>query len=142
MRFLDYLRTPESPIDDAIAPDTLALLGHSFGGAAGLYALQGSSDIPNSPFGEFARPKELAGGIFFGTDLRPSLGNEQPSPPVPLINNNDLPTDLILGSNDGISDRLPRSTHMRSPKGFPNGLGIRDRNPLGRRKELIMHGIL
>ena len=100
----DYLRTPESTIDDAIDPDTLVLLGHSFGGAAGLYALQGGSNIPNDPFGEFNRPEELAGGIFFGTDLRPSLGNEQPSPPVPLIDNNDLPTGLILGSNDGISD--------------------------------------
>ena len=100
----DYLRTPESPIDDAIDPDTLALLGHSFGGAAGLYALQGGSNTPNSPFGEFDRPEELAGGIFFGTDLRPSLGSGQPSPPVPLIDNNDLPTGLILGSNDGISD--------------------------------------
>ena len=100
----DYLRTPESPIDDAIDPDTLALLGHSFGGAAGLYALQGGSNIPNDPFGEFERPEELAGGIFFGTDLRPSLGNGQPSPSVPLIDNNDLPTGLILGSNDGISD--------------------------------------
>lgn len=100
----DYLRTPESPVDDAIDPDTLVLLGHSFGGAAGLYALQGSCNIPNCPFGEFERPEELAGGIFFGTDLRPSLGNGQPSPPVPLIDNNDLPTGLILGSNDGISD--------------------------------------
>ena len=100
----DYLRTPESPIDDAIDPDTLALLGHSFGGAAGLYALQGGSNTPNSPFGKFDRPEELAGGIFFGTDLRPSLGSGQPSPPVPLIDNNDLPTGLILGSNDGISD--------------------------------------
>ena len=100
----DYLRTPESPIDDAIDPDTLALLGHSFGGAAGLYALQGGSNIPNDPFGEFERPEELAGGIFFGTDLRPSLGNGQPSPPVPLIDNNDLPTGLVLGDNDGISD--------------------------------------
>ncbi len=99
----DYLRTPESPIDDAIDPDTLVLLGHSFGGAAGLYALQGTCDIPNCPFGEFDRPEELAGGIFFGTDLKPSLGNNQPSPPVPLIDNNDLPTGLILGSNDGIS---------------------------------------
>ena len=50
------------------------------------------------------RPEELAGGIFFGTDLRPSLGSGQPSPPVPLIDNNDLPTGLILGSNDSISD--------------------------------------
>ena len=100
----DYLRTPESPVDDAIAPDTLVLLGHSFGGAAGLYALQGGSNLPNDPFGEFDRPEELAGGIFFGTDLRPSLGSGQPSPPVPLIDNNDLPTGLILGSNDGISD--------------------------------------
>ena len=104
----DYIRSAESPIDEAINPDTLVLSGHSFGGAVGLSAIQGSCNLANCPFGEFDRHEELAGGIFFGTDLKPSLGNEQPSPPVPLIDNNDLPTGLILGSNDNIS--LPEET--------------------------------
>ena len=101
----DYIRDPESPVVDAIDPDKLALLGHSFGGAAGLYAIQGFSNIPNSPLGEFNRPDELVGGVFFGTDLRPSLNVPEAEPiPIPPLDNADIPTALILGTNDGISD--------------------------------------
>ena len=102
----DYIRDPEvSPVADSVDPDKLALLGHSFGGAAGLYALQGSSNIPNSPLGEFDRPDELAGGVFFGTDLRPSLNTDENAEPIPIppLDNADIPAALILGTNDGIS---------------------------------------
>ena len=102
----DYIRSSESPVSNAIDPNKLVLLGHSFGGAAGLYAIQGSSNIPNSPFGEFDRPNELVGGVFFGTDLRPSLNAEENAEliPIPPLDNADIPTALILGTNDGISD--------------------------------------
>ena len=79
-----------------------------------LYAIQGSSNILNSPFGEFAtrsdaegsRPDELVGGVFFGTDLRFSLNTDENAEPtsIPTLDNADLPTALILGTNDGIFD--------------------------------------
>ena len=98
----DYVRDPESPIAEAIDPSKLALLGHSFGGAVGLSAVRGSCPFPNCPFGEFDRPDELVGAAFFGTDFQPSP-EEGGSDSVPLIDNADIPTALILGKNDGIS---------------------------------------
>ena len=103
----DYVRDPEvSPIADLLAPDKLVLLGHSFGGAVGLSALQGFCPFPFCPFGEFDRPEQLVGAAFFGTSFKPSsnIGGG----PVPLIDNVDIPTALILGSNDGIA--LPADT--------------------------------
>ena len=99
---LDYVRGSESPIAEAIAPEQLVVLGHSFGGAVGLSAVRGSCPFPNCPFGEFNRPDELVGAAFFGTDFLPSA-MEGGSGSVPLIDNADIPTALILGSNDGIS---------------------------------------
>ena len=99
---LDYVRGSESPIAEAIDPEQLVVLGHSFGGAVGLSAVQGSCPFPNCPFGEFDRPDELVGAAFFGTDFQPSPA-EGGSGLVPLIDNADIPTALILGSNDGIS---------------------------------------
>ena len=133
----DYLRDPESPVAEAIDPDKLVLLGHSLGGAAGLYALQGSCDLENCPFGEFDRPDELSRGVFFGTDLRPTLGTEGDPEPIPLLDNAELPTALILGTNDGIS--FPSETEetyeqiQDSPKALisvegANHFGITDNN--------------
>lgn len=103
----DYVRDPEvSPIVDAIDPNKLVLLGHSFGGAVGLSALQGFCPFPFCPFGEFDRPDELVGAAFFGTNFKPAsnIGGGQ----VPPIDNAGIPTALILGSNDGIA--LPADT--------------------------------
>ena len=103
----DYIRDPQvSPIVDEIDPNKLVLLGHSFGGAVGLSALQGFCPFPFCPFGEFDRPDELVGAAFFGTDFKPSsnIGGG----PVPPIDNAEIPTALILGSNDGRS--LPADT--------------------------------
>lgn len=103
----DYVRDPEvSPIADLIAPDKLVLLGHSFGGAVGLSALQGFCPFPFCPFGEFDRPDELVGTAFFGTNFKPSA--DIGAGPVPSIDNLETPTALILGGNDGIS--LPSET--------------------------------
>lgn len=98
----DYIKGSESPVAEAIAPDKLALLGHSFGGAVGLSAIQGSCPFPNCPFGEFDRPDELVGAAFFGTDFQPSP-EEGGSDSIAPIENADIPTALILGNNDGIS---------------------------------------
>lgn len=44
------VRDPESPIVEAINPDKLVLLGHSFGGGVGISALQGFCPFPNCPY--------------------------------------------------------------------------------------------
>ena len=98
----DYVRDAEvSPIADIIDPEKLVLLGHSFGGAVGLSAVQGFCPFPFCPFGEFDRPDELVGAAFFGTNFKPpsNIGGG----PVPPIDNAEIPTALILGSNDGRS---------------------------------------
>lgn len=87
-----------------VNPDQLVLLGHSFGGAAGLNAVQGGCTTP-CPFGEFEQPEELVGAVFYGTNLR-NLVDGSFSP----INNGTIPTALILGKNDGRA--LPVNTIM------------------------------
>lgn len=99
---LDYVQdSTVSPIANVIDPEKLVLLGHSFGGAVGLSAVQGACPFPMCPFGEFEQPEELVGAAFFGTNLRPppTLGGGDVLP----IENADIPTALIFGSNDGIA---------------------------------------
>ena len=98
---LAYVRDEDvSPIADLIEPDKLVLLGHSFGGAAGLNAIQENCSFP---FCErwFDRPPELVAGAFYGTDLEQSPPSEDSLAP---IDNGAIPIALIRGSNDGRSD--------------------------------------
>ena len=133
---LDYVRDPGlSPIADLIDSEKLVLLGHSFGGAVGLSAVQGGCPFPMCPFGEFEQPDELVGAAFFGTSLKPppNIGGGE----VPPIDNADIPTALILGTNDGVT--LPEDTRatfeaiQNPPKALievkdTNHFGITDSN--------------
>lgn len=88
---------PVSPIANLLNPDKLGLVGHSFGGAVGLSAIQ---DIcfPFLCTDEFSRPEELMAGVFYGTTFRdPRLGNV-----IPSINNDGIPVALIAGDRDGV----------------------------------------
>ena len=78
---------PSSPIADIVDTDKLGLLGHSFGGAIGLGAIQE----------EDTQPPELMAGIFYGTSFRDPITNE-----VLPLNNQDIPTGLIFGNRDGV----------------------------------------
>jgi dienelactone hydrolase len=89
---------PASPIFKIVDTDKLGLLGHSFGGGAGLGATQEEFCLPGICSGDYTRPPELKAGIFYGTNFR----NQQTQEFLP-INNDDIPIGLIAGSSDSIA---------------------------------------
>jgi hypothetical protein len=95
---LAQLRTenddPASPVRGVVDTGTLVLLGHSYGGVAGLNIVRNVC-MPPSCSGGFDRPPELAGGAFYGTNMAtPILGT------VPNIANGGLPVALVQGTLD------------------------------------------
>ena len=89
----------DSPIFDIVDTEKLGLLGHSFGGYAGLAAIQNICDraVCSS---DYTRPTELKAGIFYGT----SFQNPPNSGIFPTLNNQGIPIGLIAGTLDGMSD--------------------------------------
>ncbi|BAY11977.1 alpha/beta hydrolase family protein [Calothrix sp. NIES-2098] len=87
---------PSSPIFDTLAIDNLVLLGHSFGGAVGLTAIDNSCIYPVCE-GGFQRPKQLRAAAFFATTTFVGIGKFIP------IRNQGIPIALILGTQDGSS---------------------------------------
>jgi len=85
-----------SPVAGAVDTGKLGLVGHSYGGVVGLYAIQEICQIPFC-FGAFKRPAELMGGAFYGTNMKPPIG------PIPKIDNHGIATALIQGDLDGKS---------------------------------------
>ena len=108
-------RNPTSPIFKLVDPTKLGLLGHSFGGGAGIGATQTQSCLPGICSGNYTRPPELKAGIFYGTNYR----NQQTQQFVP-INNNGIPIGLIVGSLDGVvsplSSQLTYNQILNPPK--------------------------
>lgn len=88
-----------SPISKIVDTTKLGLLGHSFGGYAGLAAIQNICD-PAVCSGNYTRPTELKAGIFYGTNVQspPNSGK------FPTIDNQNIPVGLIAGTIDGVSD--------------------------------------
>ncbi|MEP1061227.1 MULTISPECIES: ScyD/ScyE family protein [Cyanophyceae] len=89
----------DSPIFEIVDTEKLGLLGHSFGGYAGLAAIQNIND-PAVSSGDYTRPPELMAGVFYGTNFQ-SPTNSGIFPP---IDNQDIPVGLIAGTLDGVSD--------------------------------------
>ena len=91
---LTYMKAKDSnslsPINDLLDPSTLVLLGHSFGGAVGLAAIQGNC-VPFLCTEQFERPDGLKGGVFYGTNF------------ISPLDNDDLPIALVQGSLDGVA---------------------------------------
>ena len=86
-----------SPIFEIVDTEKLGLLGHSFGGYAGLAAIQNIND-PLVSSGDYTRPPELMAGVFYGTNFQSLTGT------FPPIDNQDIPVGLIAGTLDGVSD--------------------------------------
>ena len=84
-----------SPIKGKIATDKMALTGHSFGGAAGLYAVEGTCQVPFC-FGFYARPPQLKAASFYGANTVQGGFAD----PIAL---GGVPTQLMQGSLDGIA---------------------------------------
>ncbi len=87
----------DSPLNQRIDTDTMVLLGHSYGGAASLYAIQGSCQLPFCIGFGFHRPDALTGGAFYGPNLKGPIGS------LPELDNHGLPICLIQGSVDGMA---------------------------------------
>ena len=86
---------PDSPIVDSLDTDRLVLLGHSFGGAVGLSAIDNACIFPLCE-GEFERPQELKAGAFFGASTFIGGGRFLPT------KNQGIPIALVRGSQDGL----------------------------------------
>lgn len=88
-----------SPIYKIVDTEKLGLLGHSFGGYAGLAAIQNIND-PVVSSGNYTRPPELKAGIFYGTSFQtpPDSGT------FPAIENQEIPIGLIAGTRDSIAN--------------------------------------
>ncbi|MEP0915051.1 hypothetical protein NDI45_29740 [Leptolyngbya sp. GB1-A1] len=91
-------QNPSSPIFKIVDTDKLGLLGHSFGGGAGLGATQEEFCLPGICSGNYTRPPELKAGVFYGTNFR----NQQTGEFLP-IDNDDIPIGLIVGSLDSVA---------------------------------------
>jgi alpha-beta hydrolase superfamily lysophospholipase len=95
---LDHMKVENSdrssPLFGAIALDKLVLVGHSMGGLAGINAIQNNCSFPLC-VGGFERPPALAGGVFYGTNLRGHFSKR-----IRPIANAGIPTALIQGTLD------------------------------------------
>lgn len=89
-----------SPLAGRIDAGTLVLLGHSFGGAAGLGTVQGQCAPPfcfGLPAGA-VKPVQLKAAAFFGTNNVPPGGGA-----APAVDNTGVPLALVQGSADGVA---------------------------------------
>lgn len=89
---------PDSPLDGLVDTSLLALLGHSWGGAVGLAAIQNICP-PLLCSESFKRPEVLKAGIFYGTTFR---DQSQEDVVILPVNNQGIPVGLIAGDRDGV----------------------------------------
>jgi dienelactone hydrolase len=99
---LEYIEAenarPESPLEDRVDVSQLGLLGHSWGGAVGLAAIQNLC-LPMLCTESFERPNALKAGVFYGTTFRDQSQEEVVILPVA---NQGIPIGLIAGDRDGV----------------------------------------
>ncbi len=87
----------DSALFNIVDSSRLGVIGHSFGGAAGLFAIEGSCRPPFC-FGAFQRPEALRAGIFYGTNtFNPAAGN------VIDVNTGNIPVALVQGTQDSLA---------------------------------------
>lgn len=82
-----------SPLHGIVDTSRMALMGHSFGGAAGLSAISNECTPPFCT-GSYTRPASLKAGVFFGTNRKPPVGEMGPT------NNQGIGVMLIQGDQD------------------------------------------
>jgi hypothetical protein len=126
---------PASPLFGMVDTGRLGLVGHSFGGAAGLFVIDGRCDGPpfcdEAMFGPFERPEELVAGTFYGTNTCSAGGTVKDArctdfkafPPNP-----GLLLDVV--TDDYMVDACPRPLGQcnRSPRA-PKARGMPDVSP-------------
>lgn len=119
-RVMDYLTgenaDPSSFLFGITDLNQLLLVGHSMGGLAGIYAIQGVCHPPLC-FGNFERPVALVGGVFYGTNLKGHLSRR-----IPPIANDGIPIALIQGSLDGATRPLDTAETYEKIQDSPKAL--------------------
>ncbi|MCT7971214.1 alpha/beta hydrolase family protein [Laspinema olomoucense] len=99
---LAYLEAEQSRSDSPLAGrvdlSSVGLLGHSWGGAVGLAAIQNICP-PLLCTGSFKRPDAIKAGLFYGTTFRDQTQQEVTILPIA---NQGIPVGLIAGSRDGV----------------------------------------
>ncbi len=89
-------QNPTSPFYEIVDTERSAVAGHSFGGVAGLFAVDGRTCNPPFCFGVYERPESLKAGVFYGTSAVGPTG-------VLDLDTTDIPVALVQGSLDGRS---------------------------------------
>lgn len=118
---LTYIKTEDSnsssPVGGLLNPSTLVLLGHSFGGAVGLAAIQDNC-FPVLCTEQFERPDELKGGAFYGTNF---LIGQGPGA-IPPIENDGIPIALVQGSQDSVATPVEAEATYNQIQDSPKAL--------------------
>jgi dienelactone hydrolase len=124
---------PASPLYQVVDTNNLGVSGHSFGGAAALYAVEGSC-LPPFCFGFFMRPPQLKAAAVYG------VNTVNPAGILLDVNTSAAPVALLQGSVDGRATPAKAAQTfglMETPKGLLtfdglNHWGIADvQNPAG-----------
>ena len=86
-----------SPLHGVVDATRLVLLGHSYGGVAGVNVVRGVCELPSCVGLTYERPPELVGAAFYGTNMAmPFIGTT-----VLSIQNAGIPLAFVQGSLDG-----------------------------------------
>jgi predicted dienelactone hydrolase len=122
-----------SPLYATIDSSKMVVIGHSHGGFMGMDAIREACDMPFCE-GDYRRPPELLGGVFFGADL-------WEDGEYLTIDNSTIPIALIAGNRDSLvradSIKITYDNIQTPPKAFitvigANHYGITDvDNPAG-----------
>jgi len=118
---LAFLKTENlntaAPIAGQLNTSQLGLLGHSFGGAVGLAAVQNTC-VPILCTSAYTRPPELKAGAFYGAPFFDPRFQST----IPPINNQGVPVALIAGSRDGVADLADVEATYDQIQGLPKTL--------------------
>ncbi|MCG8405836.1 MAG: hypothetical protein MI923_11625 [Phycisphaerales bacterium] len=117
--FLDITHSGEDVVLNGVADTSrLVLLGHSFGGAAALNAVQDACTFPFCS-GIQARPTELLGAAVYGANLaNPTDGNNAVAP----ITNAGIPVAILQGNLDGVADLSAAMSTFEQLQDPPNAM--------------------
>lgn len=118
---LDVLN-PESPVYGLVDTETLALSGHSFGGAAALYTINDLCGFPFcNPASGFVRPPELKAAALVSTNAG-----------AVNIDSNGLPVAITIGDQErSVADAELTYANLEPPKALikihgANHFGVND----------------
>jgi dienelactone hydrolase len=109
----------DGPAAAAIDPSRLAVLGHSYGAAAALAAIQGVCEFPFCPEdGAFAIPPELLGMALLGINTKPRVGSTE----IRRTDNAGMPIAIINGRLDSNATAEDTELSFERIEDAPKGL--------------------